>query len=245
MDLLVDVLQWFADGENWQGRNGIPNRTYEHVRLSAMAIAASAAVAVPLALVLGHRRGFADLSIPVVNMARAIPSFAVIALALPFSIRAGLGIGFWPTFLALFLLAIPPIFTNSFTGVQNTSRALLDAGKGMGMRSYEVMLNVELPLAAPLIITGLRIAAVQVVATATLGALVGWGGLGRYIIDGFSVQDNVRVFAGAVLVAVVAIITDLGFGVVQRLVSQERRLTKTKTTSLEEPASLAKGGIST
>lgn len=242
MDLLLDVAEWFGDADNWQGTNGIPNRTIEHMRLSAMALAAAAAIAIPMALVLGHIRGFADYSVPVVNIARAIPSFAIIALALPFSIRAGLGIGFWPTFLALVLLAIPPIFTNAFTGVQSAERPLIEAGRGMGMRSTEIMLHLELPLAAPLIVTGLRIAAVQVVATATLGALVGWGGLGRYIIDGFSVQDNVRVFSGALLVAIASILTDLAFGVLQRYVSPERRYRLLQTDSTAEPAVQAHGG---
>ena len=242
MDLLIDVAEWFGDADQWSGPNGIPNRTIEHLRLSGMSLAAAAAIAIPLALVLGHIRGFANLSIPVVNIARAIPSFAIIALALPFSIRAGLGIGFWPTFLALVLLAVPPIFTNAFTGVQSAERPLIEAGRGMGMRSTEIMLQLEMPLAAPLIITGLRIAAVQVVATATLGALVGWGGLGRYIIDGFSVQDNVRVFAGALLVAALSIATDLAFGVLQRYVSPERRYQLQKSDSLAEPAVQAHGG---
>lgn len=242
MDLLLDVIEWFTEADQWRGTNGIPNRTIEHMRLSAMALGTAAAIAIPLAVVLGHLRGFANLSIPVVNIARAIPSFAVIALALPFSIRAGLGIGFWPTFLALVLLAIPPIFTNAFTGVQSAERPLIEAGRGMGMRTTEIMWHLELPLAAPLIVTGLRIAAVQVVATATLGALVGWGGLGRYIIDGFSVQDNVRVFAGAVLVAGLSIATDLAFGLLQRYVSPERRFLLAQTDLLAEPTIQAHGG---
>jgi osmoprotectant transport system permease protein len=220
----MDVLNWFADGQNWQGDGGIPNRMNEHIRLSGLSIVVAAVLAIPLALVLGHRRGAADLSIPVVNIARAIPSFAIIAIAFPFSLRAGLGFGFWPTFIALVFLAVPPIFANAYTGVAGARRDIVEAGRGMGMRPSELMLNVELPVAAPLIMTGLRIAAVQVVATATLGALVGWGGLGRYIIDGFSVQDNVRVFAGALLVAILAIITDLAFGFLQRLVDPERRV---------------------
>lgn len=245
MDLLADVIEWFAMSENWQGENGIPNRTLEHLQLSALSLAVAAGIAIPLAVVLGHRRGIADLSVPVVNVARAIPSFAVIALAFPFSLRAGLGFGFWPTFLALVLLALPPIFTNAFTGVQSTGRPLVEAGRGMGMRETEIMVGLELPLAAPLIVTGLRIAAVQVVATATLGALVGWGGLGRYIIDGFSVQDNVRVFAGALLVAIVAIATDLAFGIVQRLVALERRYDQIADGPMTEAAGTANGGIST
>jgi osmoprotectant transport system permease protein len=219
MDLLADVLAWFTDSANWQGSAGIPNRTLEHMRLSALATAVAAAVAVPSGVLLGHSGRGGVIAVSVVNIGRAIPSFAVIALALPFSIRAGLGIGFWPTFLALILLALPPIFTNSFTAVRSVAAEVVEAARGMGMREREVLLGIELALAAPLILTGIRVAAVQVVATATLGALVGWGGLGRYIIDGFSVQDNVRVFAGALLVAALAILTDVLFSLAERILT--------------------------
>lgn len=219
MEFLGDVLNWFADADNWQGTNGIPNRVWEHVRLSGYATLVAAAVAVPFSVLLGHSGRGGLFAVSVVNIGRAIPSFAIIALALPFSIRAGLGIGFWPTFLALVLLALPPIFTNSFTGVRSVESEVVEAARGMGMREREVLLSIELPLATPLILTGIRVAAVQVVATATLGALVGWGGLGRYIIDGFAVQDNVRVFAGAVLVAALAILTDVLFTGVERALS--------------------------
>jgi osmoprotectant transport system permease protein len=217
MDLLGDVLAWFIDPDNWQGSAGIPNRMLEHVRLSALATLVAGALAVPSGVLLGHSGRGGLIAVSVVNIGRAIPSFAVIALALPFSIRMGLGIGFWPTFLALVLLALPPIFTNSFTAVRGVAAEVVEAARGMGMREREVLLDIELPLGAPLILTGIRVAAVQVVATATLGALVGWGGLGRYIIDGFSVQDNVRVFAGAFLVAALAILTDVAFGVTERI----------------------------
>jgi osmoprotectant transport system permease protein len=217
MDLLADVLAWFIDPDNWQGSAGIPNRTLEHMRLSALATAVAMALAVPSGVLLGHSGRGGLIAVSVVNIGRAIPSFAIVALALPFSIRAGLGIGFWPTFLALVLLALPPIFTNSFTAVRSVAAEVVEAARGMGMREREVLLSIELPLGGPLILTGIRVAAVQVVATATLGALVGWGGLGRYIIDGFSVQDNVRVFAGALLVAALAILTDVVFGVMERV----------------------------
>jgi len=217
MDLLADVLAWFIDPDNWQGSAGIPNRSLEHIRLSALATVVAAALAVPSGVLLGHSGRGGLIAVSVVNIGRAIPSFAIIALALPFSIRAGLGIGFWPTFLALVLLALPPIFTNSYTAVRSVAGEVVEAARGMGMREREVLLDIELPLGAPLILTGIRVAAVQVVATATLGALVGWGGLGRYIIDGFSVQDNVRVFAGALLVAALAILTDILFGVMERI----------------------------
>jgi osmoprotectant transport system permease protein len=237
MDLLADVLAWFADPDNWQGSAGIPNRTLEHMRLSALATAVAAAVAVPSGVLLGHSGRGGLIAVSVVNIGRAIPSFAVIALALPFSIRAGLGIGFWPTFLALVLLALPPIFTNAFTAMRGVGAEVVEAARGMGMRERQVLLDIELPLAGPLILTGIRVAAVQVVATATLGALVGWGGLGRYIIDGFSVQDNVRVFAGALLVAALAILTDIVFGVMERILTARGGLRGRRSPArMERPA---------
>jgi osmoprotectant transport system permease protein len=237
MDFLADVLAWFTDSANWQGSAGIPNRTLEHVRLSAFATMVAAGLAVPLGVLLGHSGRGGLIAVSVVNIGRAIPSFAVIALALPFSIRAGLGIGFWPTFLALVLLALPPIFTNSFTAVRSVGMDVVEAARGMGMRERQVLLEIELPLAAPLILTGIRVAAVQVVATATLGALVGWGGLGRYIIDGFSVQDNVRVFAGALLVAVLAILTDVLFSVTEWILGARGGLRGRRSPArMERPA---------
>ena len=216
MDLLPDVVSWLSDPANWEGSNGIPHRMQEHVRMSAFSVGLAALVGVPPAMWLGHTGRGALLAVWLVNIGRAMPSFAIVALALPFSIRLGLGIGYWPTFLALFALALPPIFTNAFTGVRGVDRGMVEAARGMGMRERELLLAIELPLATPLIVAGLRVAAVQVVATATLGALVGWGGLGRYIVDGFAVQDSARILAGALLVALLAAATERGFSLGER-----------------------------
>jgi osmoprotectant transport system permease protein len=151
-----------------------------------------------------------------VNIGRALPSFGVIAIALPISIRLGLGLGFWPTFFAVFVLALPPIFTNSYTGVRQVDPSAVDAARGMGLRGIEVLLRVELPLASPVILASVRVAAVQVVATAPLGALVAWGGLGRFIVDGFAQLDQVQAAAGAVLVALLAIATEVAFAAAER-----------------------------
>ncbi len=217
MDLLPDIVAWLTDPANWEGSNGIPHRMQEHVRISVLSVGLAALVGVPPAAWLGHTGRGALVAVWLVNVGRAVPSFAIVALALPFSIRLGLGIGYWPTFLALFALALPPIFTNAFTGVRGVDRGMVEAARGMGMRKRELLLGIELPLATPLIVAGLRVAAVQVVATATLGALVGWGGLGRYIVDGFAVQDSVRILAGALLVALLALVTELGFSLAERL----------------------------
>lgn len=217
MDFIADVVRWFAAGEHWRGADGIPHRVLEHVQLSGLAIVCGALLAIPGGIVLGHFRRGGLLAISVVNIGRAIPSFAVVAVALPISIRLGLGLGFWPTFLAVLLLALPPMFTQSFTAIRGVDAETVGAARGMGLRERDVLLRVELPLGAPLILAAVRVAAVQVVATAPLGALVGWGGLGRYIIDGLAQFDLVRVFVGALLVAVLAVVTEVSLGLLERV----------------------------
>lgn len=218
IEFLGDVLAWFGDPANWTGPAGIPNRLREHVQLTAAATFTAALLAIPPALWLGHRRLGGTFVVAIVNIGRAIPSFAIVVLFLPLSIRLGLGIGFWPTFLALLFLAVPPMFTNTYAGVSGVDPDLVEASRGMGMTDREVLMKVELPMASPVILAAIRVAAVQVAATATLGALVGWGGLGRFIVDGFATQDNVEVFAGAVLVAGLAIFLEVLLGWVERRV---------------------------
>ncbi|MDJ0954367.1 MAG: ABC transporter permease [Acidimicrobiia bacterium] len=218
MEFLGDVVAWFLDPENWTGATGIPNRVWEHVQISVMATVAAAAVALPPALWLGHKRRGGFLAVATVNIGRAVPSFAIMALFLPISIRLGLGLGFWPTMLALFALALPPIFTNTYTAVRDVDPALVEAGRGMGMTDGEVLRGIEAPMASPVILAAIRISAVQVVATAPLAALVAWGGLGRYIVDGFAVQDNVRVLAGGILVAGLSVATELLLGAIEKRV---------------------------
>ena len=216
IEFLGDVARWFGDAANWTGTSGIINRTLEHIQLSAAATATSAVFALPPAVWLAHRRIGGTFVVAAVNIGRAIPSFAIVVLFLPISIRLGLGLGFWPTFLALVFLAVPPMFTNAYTGVAGVDSDLVEASRGMGMTDREMLSRVEIPMASPVILAALRVASVQVVATATLGALVGWGGLGRFIVDGFAWRDNVVVLAGAVLVAGLAIVTDVAFSVIER-----------------------------
>lgn len=218
MGFLTDVVGWFSDPAHWTGPGGIPHRLIEHIGLCALAVGAGMLIAIPSGVALGHVRRGGLLAISVVNIGRALPSFAIVALAVPLTIRFGLGLGFWPTWIAVFLLALAPMFTQSYTAIRGADRQAVDAARGMGLRERDVLLSVELPLGAPLVLAGARVAAVQVVATAPLGALVGWGGLGRYIVDGLARFDPPQVFAGAVLVALLAIATDLGFGLAERFV---------------------------
>jgi osmoprotectant transport system permease protein len=200
----------------WSGRNGLPALLWAHLQLSLTALVVAAVVALPPAVLLGHVKRGALLAVSVVNIGRAIPSFAVIALLLPFSLRWGFGLGFWPTLVALVLLAIPPIFTNTYTGVRDVPTEAVEAARGMGMQSGELVRKVEVPVALPLILTGLRVSAVQIVATATLGALVGYRCLGTPIVAGFTKSDKGPLLAAAILVAVVALVTDGAFAGAQR-----------------------------
>jgi osmoprotectant transport system permease protein len=220
---LGELVDYVTTGANWEGRNGITRAVVDHVRLSAFSVAVAAVVAVPVAVFLGHVRRGGVVAVAVVNIGRAIPTFAIVALALPFSLRWGFGLGFWPSAVALVLLGIPPIFTNTYTGVRDVDPGVVESARGMGMRGSEVLTRAELPNALPLIITGLRVSAVQVVATATLAALVGYGGLGSLVVRGMSQRDDGKLLTGAVLVALLAILTELLFGVIERRASPWRR----------------------
>jgi osmoprotectant transport system permease protein len=214
MQFLLQVARWFANPAHWQGPGGVPVRLEEHVAMSLAATAAAAAIALPLGIALGHLGVGGWIGINVSNIGRAIPSFAILVLAVQV-----VGIGAAPAFLALVALAIPPMVTNSYVGMRDVDRELLDAARGLGMRESMVLRRVELPNALPVIMAGVRTAGVQVVATATIAALVGWGGLGRFIIDGLSQQDVVQVFAGAVLVAALAGVAEGTLAGLQRVLT--------------------------
>ena len=229
MGFLVKVAAWFADSAHWQGTSGIPNRLLEHVLMSGAATLAAGLIALPLGVALGHFARGGNIAINISNIGRAIPSFAVLVLA--FEV---VGIGAPPAFIALMLLAIPPMVTNSYVGVREVDADVKDAARGMGMRARKILFAVELPLALPLIMAGVRTSAVQVVATATLAALVAWGGLGRYIIDGFAQQDYVQMFAGALLVAMLAVVTELALGALEFMLVP-RALRSSKALPQVEP----------
>jgi osmoprotectant transport system permease protein len=212
MNFLGQVVRWFLDGNHWQGDFGIPNRLLEHLSMSAASLAAAAIIALPIGVALGHFGRGGNVAINVSNVGRAIPSFALLVLAVQL-----VGIGALPAFIALVALGIPPMVTNSYVGMREVDADVREAAKGMGMRQRAILLRVELPIAVPLIMAGIRTSAVNIVATATLAALVAWGGLGRFIIDGFSQRDTVQIFAGAVLVALLSIGVELGLSAAQRL----------------------------
>ncbi|HEX2057343.1 MAG TPA: ABC transporter permease [Actinomycetota bacterium] len=238
MSVLEQLVTWLTDPVNWSGFSGVPIRLLEHLRISAIPLAAAALVALPLGLYIGHTRRGEVVAVSIANLGRAIPSLAILALAFPVSLRLGLGLSDWPAIAALFLLAIPPILTNTYVAVKGVDVDTIEAARGMGMAGRDVLRSIEVPLGAPLIVAGLRISAVQVIATATLAALVAGGGLGRFIIDGFKQGNDGMTLAGALLVALLAITVELGFGVLERATTPRharRGLFTSRTRRMELP----------
>lgn len=229
MDLLQVVATWFLDPGHWTGSNGVPLRVGEHVVLSVLAVAIGVAIGLPAGLAIGHTGRGERIATAMAGLGRAVPSYALLILFVPL-----FGLGFASALPALILLAIPPILVNTVAGIRDVDADTVEAGRGMGMTGREVLMGVELPAALPAITVGLRTSAVQVVATATLAALVAGGGLGRYIVDGFALQQDDRILAGALLVAVLALGTDRAFGWAQRRF--ERRPGMTSIDALGVPA---------
>jgi osmoprotectant transport system permease protein len=204
---VTDVVDWFADPEHWSGPGGVPTRVAEHLGLTAAALGIACAIAVPLALWLGHLGRGGPLAVNLANIGRAVPTFAVLVL-----LAIGpLGFGPASTITALVLFAIPPILTNGYVGMREVDRDVVEAARGVGLSPLQVVARVELPLAVPLLLNGIRLAAVQVIATATIAALVAGGGLGNIILLGFGTQDQAAVVSGALLVAGFAVATELLF----------------------------------
>ena len=216
MDLLTGLIDWLSDPARWSGPDSIPVRVFEHVVLSGLPVLVAIGLAVPVGLAIGHTGRLRLLVVTLANIGRALPTFALLVIFLPIVLRLGLGLGFWPTFLPLLLLAIPPILVNTYVAISEVDRDTREAARAMGMRPLQVLLRVELPLGLPLIFAGVRIATVQVIATATLGAIVASGGLGRYIVDGLALRQDERIVVGAVLVALLALAADRLLGMLER-----------------------------
>ncbi|HVF53941.1 MAG TPA: ABC transporter permease [Actinomycetota bacterium] len=223
MGVLGDGWTFLTSSANWSGEAGIAHRLVEHVQMSLFATFIATAIALPIGLYIGHARRGEVLATSIGNIGRALPSFGVLAIVFPFTLRYEFlrfgDLGFSATLIALVLLGIPPVLTNTFVGINGVDHDLVEAARGMGMREREIVVKVEFPLAVPLIVAGIRSAAVAVVATATLAALVAWGGLGRFIVDGFAVRDQPQIVAGALLVALLAIVTEIAFALLERVLT--------------------------
>lgn len=212
MSLVTDTARWLVDGAHWSGPDGIPTRLLEHLEVSGIAIGIAMVLALPVAFALGHARRGGVAVVALANASRAMPVFALLIIL----VATPVGFGQTATVLALVVFAVPPLLTNAFIGVRDVDLGVREAARGMGMSGLQVLRRVELPLALPLVLAGVRTCAVQVVATATLAAYIGGGGLGRYIADGFGLSDMPMTAAGGVLVAALALLVELVLGAVQR-----------------------------
>ncbi|MFI8092965.1 ABC transporter permease [Streptomyces sp. NPDC086080] len=213
MNVLNFVHAFFSDGAQWQGYDGIPQRFWEHVQYSLLALAIAAGIGLPVGLLTGHTGRGGNAIAFIANAARALPSFGLLVLAVLL-----IGFGLLPVMIPLVVLAVPPILVTTYEAVRSLDPAPVDAARGMGMHESRILLRVEVPVALPLMLSGLRSAAIQIVSTATIAAYVSLGGLGRYIIDGLYQRDYEKVVGGATLVAVLALVTLALFWAAGRLV---------------------------
>ncbi|MEU2910856.1 ABC transporter permease [Streptomyces massasporeus] len=202
MNVLNFVNAFFSDSAHWHGYDGIPQRLLEHVQYSVLALALAAAIGLPVGLLTGHTGKGGNALAFIATAARALPSFGLLVL-----IVIMMGFGLLPVMIPLVVLAVPPILVTTYEAVRTVDPSPVDAARGMGMHESRILFQVELPVALPLILSGLRSAAIQIVSTATIAAYVSLGGLGRYIVDGLYQRDYEKVVGGATLVAVLALVT--------------------------------------
>ncbi|GAA2747490.1 ABC transporter permease subunit [Terrabacter aerolatus] len=205
----AQIVSWFTDPANWQGTDGVPNRVTEHLLYTALTLLIALVIAVPLGAWVGHS-GRMRWLVTGANAARAVPTlgllFAVSMFVGPL-IKSDLAFVI-PSIAVLVLLAIPPLLSGTYAGIDSVEPAARDAARGMGMTGWQVLTKVEVPCALPLFLSGLRSATLQVIATATIAASVSLGGLGRYLIDGLASRDYVQMVCGSILVAVLALVAD-------------------------------------
>ncbi|MEI6622401.1 MAG: ABC transporter permease [Actinomycetes bacterium] len=212
----MSVWSYFTDPAHWSGPNGIPVRFWQQVAISFIAMVVAMVIALPLGVVLGHKNKAAWLAVSAGNIGRAVPTFGILMI-LAASDWWIFGVGNGSVCVALIVFAIPPLLTNSYIAVRDVDDEVRNAARGMGFRGMSMLTRVELPNSVPLIAAGIRTSTVQVVATASLAAFVGGGGFGVYVLEGFAIQDNTLLFVGAILTAVLAVVTDLVLALVQRL----------------------------
>ena len=210
------VGDWLTSSQQWSGDDGIPHRLAEHLTYSGISLVFATLIGLTFGLLVGHtgRGAFAVAS--VANLARAIPTFGLVVLVVTVA-----GLSTTPVLVALVALAVPPILINTFEGVRGVDPDTRDAARGMGMTGREILTKVEIPIALPLIISGVRSATLQIVSTATIAALVSLGGLGRYVVDGLKLRDFPQMFTGALLVALLAILLDAIFALIGRITVSE------------------------
>ena len=249
---MEQLLTFLTDAASWQGETGIPNRLIEHLAISLLAVLTASAIALPLGFYIGHTGKLQLLGINIANIGRAVPSYAVMVMLLPVMLGLApvlgydprLGLRFFPIFLAMVLLAVPPILVATYAGLQDVDRDLTESSRGMGLTERQILTGVELPLALPVIVGGFRVALLQVIATATIGAFLAGGGLGRFIIDGIALRDDGMLYSGVLVVAVLAIGSDVLLSWLQRRITPEGVRVATEEAEGAGTIAMEEGGSS-
>ena len=211
MNLLLDALAWLTDAAHWSGTSGIPTRMAQHVVITLMAVLCASCVDIPLGIAIGHSKRGSGIVVGLTGAARAIPTLGLLTL---FGLAFGIGVK--APLLALIVLAIPSLLAGTYAGIQAVDSVTVDAAQAIGMSTGQVIRSVELPLALPVIIGGIRAATLQVVSTTTLAAYTSDYGLGRYLFIGLKTRDYAVLLGGAILVIVLALLFEACLAAVQR-----------------------------
>lgn len=233
MEFLQHVAAWFVDPHQWTGRDTLPDLVGGTLLLAAISLAIALLIAMPIGLYIGHTGRGAQASVAIANIGRAVPSLGWMGIAYPITtaLFARAGSGLMPAVIALVALGIPPIVTNTYAGLREVDADLREAGRGVGMTEGQLLRRVEVPVALPVIMAGIRSSAVAIVATTPLMSLVGASTLGDYIISGLNLSDEVQVFAAALLVIAAALATEFLFAWLERLATSPGLRRGTERTS--------------
>jgi len=216
MNIYVETWNWFTDPVHWSGVYGIPHRLFEHVEYTLLTVVLAAAIAVPLGLWIGHTGRFRQIAVSGTGAMRALPTLGLLTWVVLWQ-----GVNLTPVIIALVVLAVPPVLAGTYSGLESVNPQTIDAARAMGMTEWQTLMRVEVPLAMPLIIGGIRSALVQVVATATVAGYVGMGGLGRFLFDGIALRDYPQMLGGSLMVVLLALVLDGLCAAAQRVVSGE------------------------
>lgn len=213
MNLFVQAVQWILAPENYVGINAIPLRVLEHLLFTCVTLVIASAIAIPIGFFIGHTGRGRSLAVSVAGAFRAIPTLGLLTL-----VALSIGIGLGAPYVALTILAIPPILAGAYTGFEAIDRRTIDAARAVGMSEGQIVRGVEVPLGLPLLIGGIRSAALQVIATATLAAYIADFGLGRYLFTGLKTRDYAEMLGGSILVILLALVLEGIFATIQRFV---------------------------
>ena len=213
MNLFADAIAWILDPAHWGGPNGIDSRIIEHIAISLLVVGIATVIAVPIGYLIGHTGKGRGIVVALAGAVRALPTLGLLIL-----LGLNLGIGLQAPIIALVVLAVPSILAGAYAGFDAVDRRIIDAARAVGMTEMQIVFKVEIPLGLPLLMGGMRSAVLQVIATATLADYVGGGGLGSFIFLGLQTGDYSQMLAGSIVVVILAIIFEIIFSTLQRLV---------------------------